>query len=340
MPGIFGFFDYTKEGKGVYPDEPPKAPVVAFFSILGRKFWKIIQINLMYLIFSLPAIIVSVLLATFAINWLFPGLTVEALARLIEATGVVLGEGATFETYAASQMLIIYIMIGLLLSGLSLVVVGPVHAGFTYVLRNYSREEHAFIWMDFKEHLAKNLKQSVLSALISIAVTVVILFNLSFYLNTDMNLGIFRPLLTTLLIIFLAFWCILQMYLYPMMVTFQLTLRQLYKNCLLFTFLRLPVNALILLISLILLFGIPFTLFLVGSGVSFMLVVLYYLFLAFGVNLLMTNFFIYRGLDKYMIQKLKNADELNEEAIEESPADQLAGHSEPTEKEELAPQQG
>lgn len=339
MAGIFGFFDYTKEGPGVYPDDPPKGPIVTFFAILGRKFWKIVQINLMYILFSLPALLVAVVLATFALNWLFPGLTVESLAAMIEETGSVLNEGVTYEAFAASQLVLVYVIFGLLLTGLALVVAGPVHAGFTYVLRNYAREEHAFIWMDFKEHFGKNLKQSLLASIINLVVTAVLFFNLSFYLNTTLNLGLFRPLLIVLLLLIFVFHCFCQMYLYPMMVTFELSLKQLYKNCLLFSFLRLPINFALLIVSLILLLGIPFLMFFIGSGLSFLLVFIYYLFLAFGINLLMTNFFVYRGLDKYMIQKIQNTDVQSQEAVSESPADQSAGQTEEEPDQELVPQE-
>ena len=68
MAGLFGLFDYTKEGKGVYPDEPPKGPVSTFFSVLGRKFWKICTINLMYVILSLPALVLAFFSASFVVR--------------------------------------------------------------------------------------------------------------------------------------------------------------------------------------------------------------------------------------------------------------------------------
>ena len=327
MAGIFGFFDYTKEGKGVYPDEPPKGPIPTFFAILGRKFWKIIQINLMYVLFSLLSVIVSILAASFMLNWIFPNMTIEAIAKILESTGITLTEGHTFAEYAASQLIILYVILGFLLTGLSLIITGPVHAGFTYILRNYSREEHAFIWLDFKEHLVKNLKQSLLSALISFVVTAVIIFNFAFYFNTQLNLGIFRTLLLTVITIILIIWSIMQMYVYPMMITFKLTLRQIYKNSLLFSIMRLPVNIALFIASILLVFGIPLILFLIGNNITFFLAIIYYIFLAFGVNLLMTNFFIYRGLDKYMIQRIKASDAMNEEDTAESPDDQHAGQA-------------
>jgi uncharacterized membrane protein YesL len=314
MAGFFGLFDYTKEGKGVYPDEPPKGPIPTFFAILGRKFWKICTINLMYIVFSLPALILAFFASTYIIGILLPNLNMDTLAKVFEEAGYVLKEGVTIEMFVASQMVIGYFVFAMLLTGLSLIIVGPVHAGATYLLRNYSREEHAFVWSDFKEHAIKNFKQSLISSLIGLAVTLLLVINFVFYSSGEIiNNYILQTILRTISILLLIFWCIIQMYIYPMMVTFNLSLKQLYKNCMLFSILKLPLNILILLFSLIILFVLPAILFFMGYGASVLGAFLWYLFFAFGINLLMTNFFVYRGLDKYMIQKIKAAEELNEE---------------------------
>ena len=317
MAGFFGLFDYTKEGKGVYPDEPPKGPIAGFFTILGRKFWKICTINLMYVIFSLPALLLAFLGAMYITQVLLPGLTLETLAKLFEESGYTLQEGITFEAFAASQMVIVYFVLGMMLTGLSLIIAGPVHAGVTYLLRNYSREEHAFVWMDFKEQARKNLKQSLISSLISFLVTAVFTVNFAFYSTTAvLGSDILRIFLQTLVVVLFFLWCVMQMYLYPMMVTFNLSLKQLYRNCLLFSIFRLPLNILILLLSLIILAVIPTVLFFMGYSITMLLGMLWYVFIAFGLNMLLTNFFAYRGLDKYMIQKIKAAEEMNEETEE------------------------
>jgi uncharacterized membrane protein YesL len=336
MAGIFGLFDYTKEGKGVYPDEPPKGPVLAFFAILGRKFWKICTINLMYVLFSLPALILAFFGASFVLGILVPGLDLEALAKVFADAGITLNEGVSFEEYVASQMIMAYFTVGMTLTGLGLIVIGPVHAGVTYLLRNYSREEHAFIWMDFKEHAGKNLKQSLISSLIGLVVIVLLFVNFAFY-NSSSIIGspILRTVIKTILAMLLGTWCIVQMYLYPMMVTFDLSLKQLYKNSFLFVMLRLPLNILILLLSALILFVLPAILLLIGMGGTILLAILWYALLAFGLNLLLTNFFAYRGLDKFMISQIKAAEEMNEEtdlAAADLPDSTAADEGEPEEK--------
>ena len=56
MSGIFGFFDYSKEGPGVYKDGPKKRGFVVFFETFFRNFWKFIIVNCAYSIISVPII--------------------------------------------------------------------------------------------------------------------------------------------------------------------------------------------------------------------------------------------------------------------------------------------
>lgn len=54
MAGMFGLFDYTKEGPGISKKGPRKRPFVIFFEIYGRKFWNLMLAGLMFLLVNLP----------------------------------------------------------------------------------------------------------------------------------------------------------------------------------------------------------------------------------------------------------------------------------------------
>ena len=60
--GLFG--NYDKPGPGVNKDEPPKAAPVRFFEILFRKFTKLVQLNLIFIIPTLVALALMFLLAS------------------------------------------------------------------------------------------------------------------------------------------------------------------------------------------------------------------------------------------------------------------------------------
>ena len=65
MAGLFGFFNYEKPGKGVRKDEEQHSHFVQYFVIMGRKFWDMAKLNLLFLVFCLPVVTIGPALAGF-----------------------------------------------------------------------------------------------------------------------------------------------------------------------------------------------------------------------------------------------------------------------------------
>lgn len=59
LAGFFGFFDFTKEGPGVSKDTPQKKRFFQFFELYFRKLSKLVSVNLLFLLFCLPAIFLA-----------------------------------------------------------------------------------------------------------------------------------------------------------------------------------------------------------------------------------------------------------------------------------------
>ena len=53
---IFSMSKYEKEGPGVYEDNLPKSGIKLFFFVLLNRFWRLIGLNILFVIFSLPII--------------------------------------------------------------------------------------------------------------------------------------------------------------------------------------------------------------------------------------------------------------------------------------------
>ncbi len=222
-----GFFNqYQKEGKGVSKNEKTPRPIL-FFQIYFRKFWNLILINMIYVLFCLP-----------------------------------------------------------------IVTIGPATAGITKILRNYAREEHAFLWADFIETFKKNFKQAFLFSLIELGVfTFLILDLLTLHNLTNrimMTLSLAAILLSLTVCVFMHY------YVYNMMITFKLTIKQLLKNAFIFCWAGFLRN----LLMTIAIAGVTFLLmkYLNPIGMLFVLVFLYFSF--FG---LLINFNINPLIKKYMI---------------------------------------
>ncbi len=56
MAGIFGFFNFEKEGPGVSKDEKKKRGIIRFFELYFRSFWKLITQSALYTLISIPVI--------------------------------------------------------------------------------------------------------------------------------------------------------------------------------------------------------------------------------------------------------------------------------------------
>jgi uncharacterized membrane protein YesL len=220
MAGFFGFFDYSKEGPGVSKDEAAKRGVALFFDTLFRKFGKLVSLNFLFFVVSLPVLAIYFIASS--------GITASLVQKISEIEA--------------------YIEISFLLNVMTAVVImillgaGPASAGFVYIMRNLTTGKHAWIFSDFFEHFKKNFRQGFAVLIIDCAFLFLIIANINFYTGgMDMVLPPqLRAVMSSLVFIFALFYIMMRMYLYPMMVTFELRLSQLYKNALLFLMMKLP----------------------------------------------------------------------------------------------------
>jgi uncharacterized membrane protein YesL len=296
MAGIFGFFDYNRPGPGVPKDAPPKPPVIVFFEILQRKFWNLIKVNMLFLVFNIPALV----LGMFVMLAFFPTILPDAFES---ADNLI------------NDTIVKFILLTLMMC-VPMITTGPAQAGFTYVLRNYAREEHAFIWGDFKEHALKNLKQSLAVSTINFFATFVVLTSIRMYWAL-MDVGGIPSLpgligLGIMVMVFIVFAC-MNIYIYPMMVTFDLNLKQLYKNAFIFAVIKFLPNLGILLLNAFIVF-LTF-----GLIIPFSQIIGFfpYIFLTLSLTGLITNFYAYSKLKKFMLSRVEEDDEEEEEDEDE-----------------------
>lgn len=57
--GFLGFFNYSKAGPGVDKNAPKKKRFFFFWELYFRKFWKLLQLNLLFLLFCLPIVTIG-----------------------------------------------------------------------------------------------------------------------------------------------------------------------------------------------------------------------------------------------------------------------------------------
>lgn len=284
MAGFFGLFDYNKPGPGVPKDAPPKSPFIVFFEILQRKFWNLIKVNLMFLLFNIPALIAGMFVAMSMFPYLIPN--AEGNPELV-----------------LSDLILKFVLLTVIMC-IPMITVGPAQAGFTYIMRNYARQEHAFLWSDFKETAIKNMKQSLIISAINFFATFLMLISIRVYLTIKPS-GIITIVGSGLITaVFIIFAC-MNLYIYPIMITFKLGIKDIYKNSFIFAIIKfIPNVGILLLCALIILLSF-------GLIIPFSPVVGLILYLLFTASLIgfLTNFYAYPKLEKYMISRLDEDDE-------------------------------
>lgn len=297
--GLFNFFgNYDKPGPGVSKDEPPKAAPIRFFEILLRKWTKLVQLNL---IFMIPGIVAAFLM----------------LCLYFSPTHFVLqlpsgGSTVQLDVWA------------LLITPMPLVILAPFTAGLTIVTRNYAREEHAFIWSDFWETVKNNWKYFLLNGAIVYFVYVIVSVSLIYYYNRAASSAFFYVpfwLCVVLALIFLF----AQYYIPVMFVTFDLKFTHVYRNALIFAFAGFFRNILITVLLAAMVIGVLLAPLMPITILVFLMIIV---FLLFSFISYLINFTVYPVIDQYLIQPYnkKLEEEKNggsiEQPIERDPLDE------------------
>ena len=216
---------YGKSGKGDYRKEDmPHNRWQLFWEMFRVRCFALIKLNLGYMICWLPAMIVLMLTAVSALN---------NLSVLVEA------EGMTAAQMATTFNSLLYT--GLIMLAPCIAITGPFTAGMTYVVRNWARDEHSFIWSDFKDAMKDNWKQALVVSVMSGVIPLLVYICWNFYASmAEDNIIMMLPQMLVVLVLIL--WLLALPYFYPLMVTYKLKLRELFRNAFLMGIARLPMN--------------------------------------------------------------------------------------------------
>ena len=233
--GLFSF-NYAKPGPGVEKDAPKKKGIFLYFELLGRKFFKLCQVNMLYFLCSIPYLVLMFLLIT--------GMFGSNFGKIMDLLAV---EGASDET-VSTVMLMLSSCITMLVYALW--GSGPASASFAYVTRCFTREEHSWILSDFFKIFKENFKQGMIMVVVDFVAFFLMLNAIVMYWNMYVQNNQFMYML-------LAYFCVMMFiiytfmhfHIYQLMVTFKCTFRQLLKNALMLAFGKAPMNLLLAVIS-------------------------------------------------------------------------------------------
>lgn len=234
--GLFSY-NYSKPGPGIDKNAPQKKGIFRYFEIFFRKFWKLIQVNLLYSICSIPLLLIVYAIAPVSDSF---------LSGLISAAEL---ESSAEEIIMNMQLVLrsFFAVIILVLWGS-----GPASASYAYITRCFTREQHAWIFSDFKDKFIENFKQSIVVVIVDIVVLFLAIYGIYFYFVTYKSTGSQIWLLACcLMCTMLIVYTFMHFYIYQFMVTFSSKLTQLYKNALIFSLAQLPFSILLAALAIV-----------------------------------------------------------------------------------------
>lgn len=193
---------------------------------------------------------------------------------------------------------------------------GPVKAGITYVLRNFSQQQHAWL-TDIWDKAKANWKQGMLFGVIDFVVLFLFVFNLT-YDGVGIVSGNALAAVKYVSILVAFIWCIMRKYIYLMMVTVELTTSALVKNAWLLTFLGAARNFLSTLLN-----GLIWVVFFAATIAVNHLVELLLPLLMYSFTGFLSVSVCYPLVDKYLVVPIKALQEQQEaeKASAEEPED-------------------
>ncbi len=235
-----GLFNYSKPGPGVDRNAPKKKGVFLYSEIFARKISKLVSLNLLYVLCSLPMIILYFSVFLFTLPSVFDGIF-------------------RYSDMAQGDLAIMYTIFSMFLTILCVVIfgTGPASASLAYVLREYSKEEHVWLTSTFFGKIKENFKQELAIAVIDLLFVFVAVFATGFYAERYFSTGELTWFLMLLvLVIFSLTFMFMHYYIHQLVVTFDNSLKEIFKNALLFSMSTFPVCLILTAFITVLLFAV------------------------------------------------------------------------------------
>ena len=208
--GLFGG-NYERAGVGIAKNAPKKKGIFCFFVFFGRKFWKLIQLNLLYFLCFLP--LIGAITAYFAVrsDW-----------------GIILA-GACLLLFA--------------------VLFGPATAAHMKLLKNFVMEKPVFLVHDFLHTIRSEFKHSVAVGILDclLACCIAAAFRVYPQLIEQTGSKVYYVFFAITLSIGLVV-LLMNFYVFLMMVSTNLSLKNVMKNSLALAVVALKTNLVTLLI--------------------------------------------------------------------------------------------
>ena len=281
-------FYYGKSGKGDFNKEDlPTNRWQLFWEMLRVRFSALIRLNLMYVVAWLPTMIV---------------LMIGTMSLL---TGMTTEDGQVVENVVELAQSILFSTLVLLIPCVT--ITGIVTPGVAYVTRNWSRDEHAFIWSDFKDAVKENWKQGIVLSLVTSLVPLIVYTCWNFYGSLANSQSAVMIVPQVLVLMVGVIWYLALTYMHPLIVSYKLKMKDVVRNGVLLAIARLPMS-----VGIRLLHCLPMV---IGAGLVYFVssiygilgLFAYYLIIGFSLSRFVTASYTNGVFDRFINSKIEGA---------------------------------
>lgn len=302
-------FDFRKKDRVDAIAEDTTPNVKYFFKLLWRKLTRLISINLLAILQFAP------LFAALAVYFWS-----DTTPMITDTTYPMLQGVSDFGTVSPADMIMmmtssiqsneLYISTATIIIIAALILIfaltfGLWNVGLTYLMRELVNGNPVFIFSDMKHAIKRNFKQGLLFGLLDFLLIVILFVDFN-YLGA-LPSSFYSDFMYVAIIAISLIYIIMRFYLYPMLITFDMNLKKLFKNALIFVALGIKRNLLAILWVIVMLF-INFLIFVLLPPLGLIFPILYLPAFPFFT----VTYAAYPVIKKYMIDPIPNMEESEE----------------------------
>lgn len=242
------FANQDKDGKGVEKDDEIIAEnpnLKNFFVLLGRKLNQILTVNLMFVLGNFPIFFALFVIGGYlSVHTTSPYYLMYAPLRSVVMFDPSPATSALWSVFSRQASVTIlstgdYILLGI--AALTILTFGPVRVGVTYIHRNIVRGEPVFLWHDFWYCIKRNLRQSFIYGIMDVIICGLIIYDVVFF-NLNYGATLMTDIMFFMSLMLGLIYAFMRIYIYLMLITFDLSIFKMFKNAMYFTVLGVKRN--------------------------------------------------------------------------------------------------
>ncbi len=316
---IMNSYYYGKSGKGDFRKEDlPESRMQLFWDTLRTRLSGLCRINLLYMLAFLPMMIVLMVHFTNGLSITSNLLMIKEydyqtyVERITAEGGEPTIAEEKYNELRNADVNYMDVLDSILFRTLiwlipCFAITGPFTAGLSYVTRNWARDEHAFIWTDFKDAVKANWRQSLILSVITSLLPLVVYVGWRFYGQMASQTA-FMIVPQVLVVVIALIWALSITYMHPLAVTYELKLKDVIRNGLLLGVARLPMSVGIRLLHCVPAIIGALVMYLWNPMIGMLLLFGYYMIIGFALSRFVTASYTNAVFDRFINSRIEGAE--------------------------------